>query len=435
MTRLARSAPASVRAGAAGHSTQGAQQPSNPGRWLSSWCAVVLLAMTTSTDAIAADGQHAPVQGATTAQLVYAPGSSDSGWIPFQLQGGSRIMLPATVNGRPTTVMLDSGASVSVLDHALVSALQLTAQGDHIAEGAGGEASYSTVQGVVIALGKLTISNSQTVAVDLQPLAAAINHALPMVVGGAAFDQTVVDIDFANQRLAFRDPRHFKPPAGYREYPLSVAGDNRAITIEVEGRPARMLFDLGNAWPAVLYPRFWDRPDFLRERVVSSTMTGGWGGMHEEGLTRLRRVQVAGTAFAAVPAPLKAERTSHERDGLLDGNLGMPILQRFHLIVDFPGSKVMFGSVRDEQARFAASTSGIALESTTQGVQVAHVAKSSPAEVLGLRRGDAIVQVEQVGASSTVDVLGGWTSAPPGMQYRLTLGDGRQVTLVSQDYF
>ena len=370
-----------------------------------------------------------------SAILTYAEGRTSSGWLPFELEGNVRIFIPATVNGRSVKVMLDSGASATVLDRRFVTALGLKTVGDLTAEGSGGSDQYGVVHGVVIRLGDLTIENSETVGVDLKKLESAIDHPLPMVLGGAAFERTVVDIDFANRRIAFRDPATFKRPDGMHAAPLIPAGDNRAIDIEVEGRPARMVFDLGNAWPTVLYPRFWDNSDFLKDRRVSSTLSGGWGGMHSEGLTRLRKVEIGGKVFRGVPSPLKGVRTEQERSGTLDGNLGMPLLSRFRLVVDFPHQEVLFGTPVDTRTPFESNTTGLALQRTSEGAKVLHVATASPAEKAGLKVGDVITRLWDPRTGKTLPLFDGWSRGPAGSEYHLTLQNGQSVVLQSAEFY
>ncbi|MFC3460819.1 hypothetical protein [Massilia haematophila] len=256
-----------------------------------------------------------------------------------------------------------------------------------------------------------------------------------MVLGGGAFERTVVDIDFANRKIAFRDPATFKRPDGMHAARLFAAGDNRAIDIDIEGRQARMVFDLGNAWPAVLYPRFWDNPAFLKDRSVSSTLSGGWGGMHSEGLTRLREVRIGGKAFGGVPSPLKGVRTEHERAGTLDGNVGMPLLGRFHLIVNFPHQEVLFGTPVDTTTPFESNTTGLALQRTEGDAKVLHVATASPAEKLGLKPGDVITHLKDARTGKTLPLFDGWNRGPAGRAFHLTLQDGRTAVLQSAAFY
>ncbi len=391
--------------------------------------------MAAITPSAAAQEAPAADQPAADAVVTFADGRDSSGWLPFEMKDNVRIFIPATVNGRSVKVMLDSGASATVLDRRFVASLGLKSVGDLTAEGSGGAGQYGVVEGVVIKLGDLTITGGENVGVDLQQLEKVLHHPLPMVLGGAAFEKTVVDIDFANRRIAFRDPARFRAPQDMRSVALFPAGDNRAIDMEIEGRRARMLFDLGNAWPAVLYPRFWDNAAFLKGRSVSSTLSGGWGGMHSEGMTRLRDVRLAGATFSGVPSPLKGVRTDNERSGELDGNVGMPLFSRFRLVIDFPHQRVLFGSPADTATPFESNTSGLALEAADGGATIRHVAVASPAAGAGLKVGDVIARVQDARTGEVIPVTSRWTRGPAGRELQLTLSDGRNVVLRSAEYF
>ena len=282
-------------------------------------------------------------------------GDDFSGWLPFEFFGGTRIFVTVKVNGHPVKAMLDSGASATVIDGRFAETLGLRPHGDAAGDGAGGGGRYGEVEGVKLGLRDMTITAHPAVVIDLADVERQLGHPLPIILGGEVFRQSVVDIDFPRRRIAFRDPARFKAPAEAQPVVLTPAGEGEAITAIVEERPAKLLFDLGNGSALSLTPRFWDRPDFLRGRRVSSTLSGGWGGMSVRGLTLIGDLTLAGSSFNGLPATLDHGAAQGAGQTSLDGNVGIAVLNRFHLIVDFPHERAGSGAISFDLATFRPS--------------------------------------------------------------------------------
>ena len=133
---------------------------------------------------------------------------------------------------------------------------------------------------------------------DLSQIGKGICHSLPIVLDGAALGHT--EIDYRNRREAFHDPKQFKRSDGMLAHRLFDANGNRATDVEIEERTARMVFDIGNVWPALLYPGFWQDDDFLKGRKQSATKTGGFDGMRPAQISRVRELRIGDTAFKDV---------------------------------------------------------------------------------------------------------------------------------------
>lgn len=369
--------------------------------------------------------------------VLFAGGIASSGWLPFEFFDRTRIFIPATVNGRRIAVMLDSGASSNVVDRRFADSLGLTAQGNMTAQGAGGAATASVVNGVDLSLGVLTFRNSTAVAIDLAGIERRLGHPLPMILGGEAFTDCVVDIDFLHRRIAFRDPGLFRAPAGAASVPLALVGETRVLDAQVEGRPASLAFDIGNAGALGLFPRFWNVPGFLAGRRTSTTQTGGLGGTSVVTLTTIRALRVGGADFGGVPATLEDTRSAMARSGRLDGNLGLPVYSRFRLIVDEPHDRVLFAPPVDTATPLEVGHAGLSLQSGPSGSEVLYVAPGSPGAAAGLKAHDMIVTVDGVaiGRARHDGRPDDWVYGRPGTTLKIGLASGHTTLLTLGTYF
>jgi hypothetical protein len=371
----------------------------------------------------------------SASSLTFAAGKASSGWIPFEYVAGTRIFVPATINGLPVLAMIDSGASSTVLDRRFASRLGLKPKGNLTGEGAGGSTSYGILQGVTLKLGDLSWNGGSAVTIDLSAVEKQVGHPLPIILGGELFRDAVVEIDFKARRIAFRDPVSYRSPLNARAVPLTPAGEIQAIFARVEGRDARLQFDLGNAGAIDLFPRFWARPGFARHRRTSTTLAGGVGGMSVQKVTMIRAVDLGGTTFRQLPARLEDRQPPLDaRSGLLDGNIGMGVLNRFHLIVDFPHHRVLFAPPVDAAAPFRVNRAGLTLQPGLRGSKVLHVAPDSPAAIAGVTVGSVIVAIDGISAASD-GTSGAWQYGPVGRTVRLLLADGRLKAVTLARYF
>lgn len=386
-----------------------------------------------------ADRGPAAVQSASPptkrSPLTFAPGKTSSGWLPFEYVAGTRIFVPATINGRAVLAMLDSGASSTVLDRRFASGLGLVPKGELTGEGAGGSTPYGIVQGIKLKLGDLSWNGGDAVAIDLSAVEKQVGRPLPVILGGELFNDAVVEIDFKARRIAFHDPVLFRAPSDARAVPLTPAGENQAITALVEGRSATLLFDLGNAGAVDLFPRFWEQPGFTDHRRTSTTLAGGVGGVSVQTVTMIRNLALGGVTFDDLPTRLEDRQSSLDaRTGLLDGNIGMGVLGRFHLIVDFPHHQVLFAPPIDASTPFRVNHSGLTLQPGPAGSKVLHVAPGSPVATAGIIVGDVIVAIDGINAAA--DESGGaWQYGSIGKTIRLRLADGREKTVTLARYF
>ena len=366
-------------------------------------------------------------------RLTFTRGKNSSGWLPFEYFAKNRVFVPIELNGHAVAAMLDSGASETVIDTRFARSVGLSPKGSLTGQGDGGSATYATVRGVDIRLDDAHWRGDTAVVIDLTAVARQVGHAVSVILGGGIFKNSVVDLDFGGRRIALRNPVSYAPPVDAQEVLLMAAGENRAISAVVEGRPARLLFDLGNAGAIDLYPRFWEQSAFKR-RKTSTAYVGGVGGMSVQKTAMLGDVSLGGARFLGVPARLQDARSSSDaRCGKLDGNIGIGILIRFRLIVDFPGNKVLFARPIDAATPFRVNHAGLTLRPGDGGATVLHVAADSPADHAGLKADAVIDRVDGQLLSAGKD--SDWQYGPIGKVVRLHLTTGEEKTVILAQYF
>ena len=267
----------------------------------------------------------------------YAAKNHDSGWVPFEIYGG-HLYLTARVNGHEVPALLDSGASVIVVSASDAPRLGIAASGTERGDGFQGSATSDMARSVSVAVGNLTIRSDKVAMPDLTSIVRKLGRPVSVVIGGEFFRDAVVEIDFAKRRLEFRNPSTLPTARNMQVLALHEQNGLRVVDVRVEGRPARMLFDLGNGGEMNLRPRFWKKDDFLKGRPATSWSSEGYAGVARGQKVLVRTLCIGDDRLSNVTTQLLE---SPGPDAETDGNIGLPIWSRFHLTVDFRRDRLL----------------------------------------------------------------------------------------------
>ena len=370
--------------------------------------------------------------------LSFAPGTHSTGPIKYNPFTGTRIYIPAKVNGRDVEVLLDSGADTTVLDKGFAESLGRKMLGGGIVTGSGGEMAAGYGKDVRIEIGTMKLDIPSVAVIDLAEVSNRIAIPLPVILGKDVFLQSIVDIDPSGPTIAFHDPASFTPPPGATVVPLEPLGTLRVVPVSVEGLPeAPMIFDLGNGGYMSLTPAYWQKNNLLAGRKSSTRSSGAIGGEQINHVATLESIRFAGVTFRDVPAEFSAPNieTDSEREA---GNVGMPLLRRFRMLIDFQNSRMFVIPLADKLAEpFEKDRAGLRAVQDGDKLVVRHVSAGSPAEAAGWKEGDVIVAIDgkRIGPEFASSQLSLWARRPAGSTVSLTMADGSVRKLTLADYF
>ncbi len=358
--------------------------------------------------------------------------------LAFDLFLGTRISIPAAVNGHETRVMLDSGAEATVLDKDYAESLGIKPTAIVAAVGTGGRDVAELASGVTIRVGEVELRDMTVALLDLKPIGAAIGIPLPVVLGKEVLNALTVQLDFAGKTITFHDPARYTPTPGAVPVPVTNVAGLHAIPASIEGgKPVLMDFDLGNGQPLLVFPTYWKPHGMLSDRPTSKGLSGAIGGMRTRNVATVTSLTLAGVTLHDIPAVFGDEDNSAFNTGHTSGNIGMPILGRFELTTDYARNRILLKPRPDAiAAPFPKDRAG-ALTRFANGVfTIGLVAPGSPAEAAGLKTGQVITAVNgRPAAELGVAGLTTLRTAPAGQILALTLASGETVSLVLKDYY
>jgi PDZ domain/Aspartyl protease len=368
----------------------------------------------------------------------FANGASSTGWIEFEFQDGKRIFIPAKINGHETKILLATGLPVSDIDKTFAASIGLrNHQGSETITSKIAD-SGSLIHGVNIQVGNMTLQDITASPVDFSPLAAHIGHELPLLLGDDAFDQSSVDIDFAHHRISFSKPGSQPKPDGAIVLPITCVDHIPLVPVSVEDAPpAQFELGIGNSSEALIYQSYYDAHHLPGDRQTSKRLAAGTGGIIVEPVAELHRVRFAGFTFTNMPAAFIPASQTGTASALIAGNIGLPVLSRFRLIIDYSHAQVYavpYGDVT--QLPLPKDRLGAFVIKQEDGFVVKFIAPDSPAQASGFKAGDTIAAIDgkpsQSWTQNSFDELR-YRSRGTSVSFTLQNGSTRQVELA--DYF
>jgi len=324
--------------------------------------------------------------------------------VPFRNTGG-HILVPVRVNGATEVLMvLDTGMSAPIVlmhDKAATGTARLEGGQPVQIGGAGLDAPVTgrMVARVPVAIGDLELP-SETVILTGE-LCGSSPLALNGVIGKSVFDRYAVDIDFERSVLMIHEASRVGGE-GMVNLPLLLQSGIPTIAAVVEDGlgqpvPVRLVVDLGARHALSLVP---GEATGIRlpARVLETIVGRGIQGEVPGAVGRIRGLRLGPLYLRDVVssfAPQPAGLTCAGDGTAAGGNLGVEILRRFRVVVDYPGRRLLLAPRDDYDRPFEFNMAGLSLEQSQDGsFLIRSVVEDSPGAAAGLVRGDRIVAID-----------------------------------------
>ena len=351
----------------------------------------------------------------------------------------SVLLVRATLNDAPEPVwlILDSGASVSVVGEALATARGITARA--IGETRAGIGESSTRIGMI---GRVTvhvagaeIATNNTVSLPLGDDFDVIGHQVDGVLGSDVFLKYVVRIDYAAASVTLFDANSFAYDGTGTTIPIALSGNtpNVNVTVETGGTSlsAGALLDTGSDGSIGFTRPFVDTHHLLEGRMTVPGFGMGVGGEASVILGRVDALRLGPFSFPRPVVGFSRATQGATASDAREGIMGAEVLRRFTVTLDYPHRRVILEPNARLGDPFDADMSGIVLAKNSRGVvRVLAVRPDTPAAQLGIRAGDEIASIDGRAATALpLDTISRWFRIPD-RDYRLALGRAGQAVEV-----
>lgn len=355
--------------------------------------------------------------------------------IPFD-STGKAIYLRGRLNGSaPAWFLLDTGASLTVIDLRRARALGLKSEGKIGVGATGGNTELSFTKGVTFTFPGVRLSNQTVAAMPFGPEITQVKQNFAGILGYDFISRFVVEINYLDKTITLHDPRHYGYKGPGRRVPLSLEGTPFVeAEVKVKGQEpvkGRFEIDTGYDGAATLYRPFVKAHPALEPagEAVEATRQGLGGGA--KSLTaRVEGFSFGGFSFRDVITNFSQEEEGAGGSGDVAGLIGNEILRRFKVVLDYSRQEMILEPNASFAEAFEESLSGIELEA--RGARrnvftVADVKEESAAAEAGVRAGDVLVAIDSKPAASfSIEQLDRLLQQE-GREYLLTLRRGKEV--------
>ena len=254
--------------------------------------------------------------------------------------GSASNLVWMEVDGRGGWFILDTGASVALLDDDFADALGLEATGNVRANGA--PASLRRASRATI--GPVAVEKPLFVALDLDALFDAPgvgrNHRVVGIVGHWLLQNAVVRIEYGadEDRVFLYDSRSYRLPPHETWMRFRLEDDAPAVPATINGAEGLFKLDTGKSFAASIEADFADAHQLEDGVELQLEDNRRVEGTVQEAAGRIDWIELAGLRIDRPLVGFRRERGSSS--SALDGVIGRAILAEFTLTVDYPGSRL-----------------------------------------------------------------------------------------------
>lgn len=326
--------------------------------------------------------------------------------VPFEMDG-AHILVYGSVNGTakiPFT--FDTGGSSSLVDTEIANEIGLKATGKTQGLGASGPVEFTYSTGNKLAIGSLEFDKEMFVFTSLSRLR-EMGSKTYGVLGYQEISKYVVKIDYDKEQLLFYDKKTFnyngtgiKIPIGLElQIPSVSAQLQLADGTKVSGR---FLIDTG----AALYGSM-STPAVKESKAIESLAqsyeveASGASGKFTMVTGRVDYLTLANELFEKVPFTFNTTSSGALADPNYVGIIGNKIMKRFNIILDYSNRQIILEPNSSYDEGYKVNASGILTSPDEQGIlKIKSIVPNSPAEGIGLKKGDIISSVNGLKGNS-----------------------------------
>ena len=361
--------------------------------------------------------------------------------LPLEVLASRHIYTEGKVAGRPTPILIDSGAGLSVLSRAFATAAGLKAEGRIAVSGAGGKTTGQVVSGLTFELGGMKLRGVVALVLDLRAIERRLGRKIPVIVGRGLFENAVVEIDYDSETLTCHPPDTFRYTGEGHAARLRTHGQGlKLVECQVEDLPpAWFQLDTGSGNTLDIFAAYTEKHDLLSKRTPQSKrLDGGVGGFAAAPVASLRTFRFADYPLGNMPTSFPNPKSGTFATRRFAGNLGAGVLSRFHVWIDFGRDQIHVEPGANIDAEFSRDRLGMHTTADGEELEVVYLSPGSPAEAAGLEKGTRLVGINEhrpKSAKALRDLLRSLARLPAGTELTLIDAAGEEHRVVLADYY
>jgi predicted aspartyl protease len=364
---------------------------------------------------------------------IFAKGASAQG-VPFVYRY-RHLFIPVRLGTPPVEklFLVDSGASMTVIDSALAAKLKLPLGGKVPGAGAGGTAEFYMVRVPGYTIDGITFSEQTAIT---YPIAGLLERFEEVEIGGILgydfLSRFTTRIDYAGARFSFFEPDSFTATGKERVVEAPLMHNIFSLPISLDGTKGTFILDTG-ATSSVIQGSFAEKNNLASGRRTLGIALRGAGGQEGAELCRFDSLVVGGIALRSPVLAIGEGTKGLASFESFDGVIGNDILDRFTVTLDYKHQRVLLEPNGRFDEPFYRDRSGLQLMRTEKGdIAVAAALPGSPAEAAGFKPDDVVLSIAGKKALkyAGIDEIMKLFEDPEGTTYKIDISrDGKKLHL------
>ena len=326
--------------------------------------------------------------------------------IPFRMVR-NMIIIKLTINDKgPFNFILDTGVGLMIItDPDIVDSLNISRK--HSIKlhglGQGDDLEAQLTSALNIKLHGLTSHNvgAAILTKDFLGLSNCAGMPIHGLLGYEFFSNVAVKINFQDSTLVVFRPSQIKKYAKGEKLPITVENNKPYVQANITmpngtEKKCKLIMDIGAGHPLSL-ENFLTTND-LPQNFIRAKLGQGFNGPIDGYISRVPKITLGRFSVENLLTsfPTKHPENTTNEAILRDGNLGLGLLKRFAIIIDYPDSLIYLKPFKQLKAPFEHDMSGLEYYATGDGykhVIIDRVEPGSAGDLIGLEKDDEIVSI------------------------------------------
>lgn len=329
--------------------------------------------------------------------------------VPFR-QINNLIVIPVILENKlPLHFILDTGVRTTILtDRVYSDLLDINYVREYSIRGAGNTNLIEAFVASEVSLSMPGVEGKNlsmfVLKEDYLKLSSQLGIQVDGILGYEFFSSFVVKIDYQQEILSIYLPGTYRPGRRYKKMELEIENTKPYIKCKIRERPGsekralRLMLDTGASHSLLLHQDLDNIRFKLPEKTLFGSLGRGLGGEVMGYVGRIKSLEMKDFEFEEVLVSYPVDSSYgdislwNSRGGTIGGN----ILNRFVVVLDYPGKAVYLKKGKGFKEPFVFNKSGLEIAAEGKDLNtfsVQEVRKGSPAWKAGIKAGDRLLKI------------------------------------------
>jgi len=323
--------------------------------------------------------------------------------IPFTDDDG--VVLPVRINNAgPFTLSIDSGSGVfGIITLQRAEALGLQARHPRKEKVIGGDIEVSNINGAALSIPGVEMTNRRFEVISLD---AATDQGVQIdgALGHDFLKEFVVEIDFEKKILNLYDRNKYHYTGHGEIIPLKIKDSEpsmmlKMVTDEGQTITGRFKVDTGLGGTMAFFAPSAKKYGLLTKgKTIEAPTSFEVGGEYHRRIGRARTLQLGALIIEQPTVSFSEDTEGSAARSEFDGVLGVEILRRFKVILDYARHRMILEPNSSFKNRFEEDMSGVALDPDTldhrRVFKIRQVLPGTPAAEAGIHSDDLLLAID-----------------------------------------